>query len=304
MKLILSILSFVSIVTAFGQVSPIRTQYMFNGVPLNPALTGSEEAWSISGSFRAQWIGFPGAPLTQSLSAHSPLKNESSAVGFQLFADQIGVDRNTGFYGTYAYRIKMKSSQLSFGVAVGLNLVRSYHSELQTYDTGDEQFSTDTPLSILPNSSFGVYYGSKKYFVSLSIPFMFNSQIEDGRLTMSHSPLDYNFHLGGGLKIDAGSKIKLKPSFLLKYNIGTTPQIDLNLMAEFNRFFEAGVSYRTSESIIALFKINANQQLSFMYSLGIPLGDLLSYSSGSHELGIKYNFLYKTKAQNPRFLQW
>ena len=304
MKLILSILTLLTVLTSFGQFTPIRTQYMFNGVPLNPALTGSEEAWSVSGSFRAQWLGFPGAPLTQSLSTHSPLKNESSAIGFHIHADQIGVDRNTGFYGTYAYRIKMKSSQLSFGVAAGLNLIRSLHSELQTYDIGDEQFSADSPLSILPNSSFGVYYGSQKFFLSLSIPFMFNSRIKDGKLTMSHNPFEYNFHFGGGLMLDAGSKIKLKPSFLLKYHFNNTPQIDLNLMAEFNRFFEAGLSYRTSESIIALFKINANRQLSFMYSFGMPLGDLLGYTSGSHEIGIKYNFLYKTKAQNPRFLQW
>ena len=297
-------MSFFVLGSSFSQLSPIRTQYMFNGIPLNPALTGSEEAWSISGSFRAQWIGFPGAPLTQSLSAHSPLKNESSAIGMQIFADQIGVDRNTGVYGSYAYRIKMNDAQLSFGLAAGLNLVRSYHSQLSTYDSGDQQFSADSPLSILPNTSFGAYYGSKKFFVSLSIPFMFSNKIENGQNVMTHDPRSYNILLGSGASFKVGSKTLLKPSLLMKYNQSATIQFDVNVMGEFNKFFEAGLSYRTSESIIALFKINANQQLSFMYSIGIPMGELMSYSSGSHELGIKYTFLHKTKAQNPRYLKW
>ncbi|MFT4600084.1 MAG: type IX secretion system PorP/SprF family membrane protein [Arenicella sp.] len=304
MKLKLTILSLILVSNLFGQLTPIRTQYMFNGVPLNPALTGSEEAWSISGSFRAQWIGFPGAPLTQSITAHSPLKNESSAIGLQIFSDQIGIDRNTGIYGSYAYRIKMKKSQLSFGVAAGVNFVRSFTSQLATYDSGDQQFSADSPLSILPNTSVGVYYGSKKFFASISIPFMLSSEIKNGKNVLSHDFKSHNFLIGGGMNFDLGSKIKLKPSLLLKYNLSAKPQLDVNLMAEFNKFFEAGVSYRTSESIIALLRINPTPQLGIMYSFGLPLGDLLSYSSGSHEIGIKYTFLYKTKAQNPRYLKW
>ena len=303
-RLIVISLFLFSALNCFGQLLPIRSQYMFNAVPLNPALTGGEDALSISGSFRAQWLGFPGAPLTQSLSVHSPLKGETSAIGIQLFADQIGIDRNTGIYGSYAYRINMKTSRLSFGLAAGVNLVKSKSSELQTYDNQDLLLLNDGPTGVLPNLSFGVNYASKNYFVNFSLPFFLSHRFNGVNYEIEHAFNRYNFLLGAGASFKIGQKTILKPSFLFKYQIGNRSQFDINLMAAFNPMIEAGLSYRTQEALIALFKVNANNQLSFMYSFGLPLGKLLNNSAGSHEIGLKYNFLYKTPSQNPRYLGW
>ena len=304
MKLKLSIFILLVNSIAFGQLYPIADQYMFNAVPINPAFTGSEEALSISGSLRAQWLGFPGAPTTQSVTIHTPLKNESSAIGLQLFSDQIGVDQNTGLYGSYAYRIKLKSSKISFGLAAGLNLVRSNSGDLQIYDQQDDLLVPNTKLGVMPNASFGVNWTSKKHFISLSIPFFMSHSFDGANFAIVNDFKRYNFLLGGGLSFNLGDKVKLKPSFLAKYQIARIPQFDLNLMFEFNRFIETGISYRTKEAGIFLLKINATRQLSFMYSFGMPFGQLLSYTKGSHEIGIKFNLRYKTPAQNPRNLAW
>src|SRR5690606_15592636 len=154
MKRLIIILFFSGAISSAQHV-PIISQYMFNDVALNPANTGNQNALSLFGNFRAQWVGIPGAPTTYSFTAHSPLKNLSSSVGLQFFSDKIGVDQSTGIFGSYAYRIKMEKSSLSFGLAGGIMMVRANNSELQVNDAGD-MLLVDSPLGVLPDVSFGM----------------------------------------------------------------------------------------------------------------------------------------------------
>lgn len=302
MKKLLIISIFVSSF-ATAQHVPIISQYMFNDIALNPANTGNQDALSLFGNFRAQWVGIPGAPTNYSFSAHSPLKNVSSSVGLQMFADKIGVDQNTGIFGSYAYRIKMKKSALAFGLAGGVMLVKSNNSQLAVNDAGDNLL-TDSPLGIIPDVSFGMSLNAEKYFITFSIP-MFLGHVYDGnKIRINHDFKNYNFMLGGGMAFDVGKFQRIKPSLLLKYKPGARIQADINAMVEIHKVFEAGLSYRTEESIIALLKFNPTQQFSVMYSFGMPLTPISYRQYGSHEIGLRFNFLYKTEIANARYLGW
>jgi type IX secretion system PorP/SprF family membrane protein len=276
---------------------------MFSDLALNPASTGNQDGLSLFGNFRAQWVGIPGAPMTQSFSAHSPLRNASSAVGIQFFADQIGVDKNTGVFGSYAYRIDMKDSRLAFGVAGGLSLVRSNNASLNVNDNTDGTL-TDSPLGVLPDFSFGMSLTAKKYFVSFSLPMFMGHKYDGNQFNIDHDFKNYNIMLGGGYALEYGGGKLLKPSLLLKYKIGSRPQADINIMAELHNIIEAGISYRTEEAVIALVKIKPTPQLAIMYSFGMPVTPLSYRQFGSHELGLRYNFVYKTEISSPRYLGW
>jgi type IX secretion system PorP/SprF family membrane protein len=274
---------------------------MFNGVALNPAFTGSENTMSVVGSFRFQWTGVNGAPSTQSLTAHAPLKKNNNALGIQVFNDQIGVERNTGIFGLYSYRIKQSKGALIFGVKGGVNFRKIGYSKLNVNDLGDTGIETDTPLGILPNFSFGMHYFTKKYFVSFAIPTLVNHKFDANAFKISNN---YNLTFGAGVVLNSFKNIEFKPSFLMKYNTENRLQFDLNLMTKFNEGFSLGASYRTKEAIIFLFNIEASKQLSVMYSFGLPINKLLTHTYGSHELSLKYTFLYKTNISNPRVLGW
>jgi len=289
---------------AMSQHTPLLSQYMFNSVAMNPAFTGSDGAFSITSSNRIQWIGFDGAPKTFSLVGHAPLKKTNSAVGLQIFADQIGIDRKIGVSGSYSYKIPFNKSHLSLGLSGGINLQKSYFSRLNVIDQGDESIMVDSPLGVMPDISFGAHYYGKKYFVSFSIPMMLTHSYQNGRYKVSNDVKNYNFILGGGVELKLNNELKLKPSLLTKYRVNLNPQLDINLMANYKEFIELGVSYRTQEAIIGLFKINLDQQISMMYSFGAPLSAIGNYSNGSHELGLKYIFLYKSKIAGPRSFGW
>src|SRR6188768_1616676 len=88
-----------------AQQQPMFTQYMFNGLVLNPAYAGSHESMTFTASTRLQWTGMKGAPQTEVLSMHSPLKFSRSAGGCVFIHDKVGVSNQYMFYATYSYRI-------------------------------------------------------------------------------------------------------------------------------------------------------------------------------------------------------
>ena len=87
---LLSIVVFILGNTAsFGQQLPQFTQYMFNTISINPAYAGSRETFSAVGLHRSQWVGLEGGPETQTLSVHSPLRNEQVGVGLSFINDKL-----------------------------------------------------------------------------------------------------------------------------------------------------------------------------------------------------------------------
>lgn len=303
MKVVLVIASFLSF-SAFGQYSSLQSQYMFNPIAMNPGATGSDGSMSLIGSFRAQWIGFPGAPTTQALTLHTPLKDMNSSVGVQIFADQIGVDNITTFNGLYSYRFKLKTANLRLGIAGGVSLAQSNYAELQVATSGDDQVSANTRVGALPNVGFGAYYTAKSYFLSFSVPTLLAHRFENNRFRSFSDFMNYNLLIGGGYEFDLKNDMAIKPSVLMKLRANNRPQFDLNAKLKLNPLFHLGLSYRTEEALIGLFEAKVNTQFSAMYSFGMPLNSIAKASYGSHELSVKYNFTYKSNSQGPRFSGW
>lgn len=98
------------------------TQYMFNTLAVNPAYAGSRGQLSIAALYRAQWVGLDGAPTTQTLNLHSPIRNSNLGYGVSIVNDEIGdgVVQETYIDATVSYTLKLaQDRKLSFGVKVG-----------------------------------------------------------------------------------------------------------------------------------------------------------------------------------------
>ena len=85
-----------------AQHTPLTTQYLFNGLLINPAYAGSRDALTANLTYRQQWVGFEGAPTTQILSVHSPVNGKHIGLGLMVYNDRIGVSRETGVMTNYA----------------------------------------------------------------------------------------------------------------------------------------------------------------------------------------------------------
>ena len=67
-----------------AQSEPMFSQYMLNGLVINPAYAGVHKVTDVTLIYRNQWTGIDGAPETQTLSLHTLLKDQKSGVGFNV----------------------------------------------------------------------------------------------------------------------------------------------------------------------------------------------------------------------------
>src|SRR6185369_4848169 len=86
-----------------AQQTPMYTHYMYNTLVVNPGYAGSRDALTITGLHRSQWVDFKGAPLTQTITAHAPLRNEHFGIGVSILNDRIGPTNNTAAFVHFAY---------------------------------------------------------------------------------------------------------------------------------------------------------------------------------------------------------
>jgi type IX secretion system PorP/SprF family membrane protein len=107
---------------AFAQQDALVSQYMFNGLYLNPAYAGSHDYWSSSLTYRNQWVRFDGAPTTVIAAVDGPIPDKNMGLGFIFMNDCIGVTRHNTFIANYAYQLKInETDKLAFGINAGVS---------------------------------------------------------------------------------------------------------------------------------------------------------------------------------------
>ena len=306
MKKILIIIAFaaVCIPEIKAQQDPLLTQYMFNGLFLNPAYAGSHPYWSSTLTYRNQWVGLEGAPETGIVSLDGPLPNQNMGLGVVVVHDGIGVSRQNSMVFNYSYNIKINDvSKLAFGLNAGFSQYSAKLTDL-TYWDSDVVFEEDLSSKVLPKFGAGVYYYAEKYYVGFSVPTLF--AYEDGvdfslNLTQS-SFLRRHYLLTAGYVFGISENIKLKPSVLGKYVQNTPLEVDINLSAVYKNAYWLGVSYRSKDAVAIILEYQTNLFFRVGYSYDITLSKLNGYSYGSHEIMLGIDFGKDlTKVKTPRF---
>ncbi|HBC79583.1 MAG TPA: hypothetical protein DEO60_06220 [Bacteroidales bacterium] len=312
---VLSILSLFVFNLTSGQVAdssrinlgfPVYSQYLQNGLLINPAYTGTREVLSGFLSYRMQWMGTSGSPLLQSVSFHSPMKNDKVALGLIAQFMKYGATKSTSIYGSYAYHIKLKKGKISFGLKAGADLSNTDYTGLLLNDPGDPVFSSNEKSLMLPNFGSGIYYFSDRLFAGLAIPSFLNyRRSSNGSAVPYHSFSQYDFLFSAGALITIAPVLKFKPSVLIDYSLQNTrklSQLDINGNFIIADLIWAGGSWRVSEQVaVAILQVQLNHQLLFGFSYDYPFGRMNSYSKGSTEFVLRYEFRYRVSAANPRY---
>jgi type IX secretion system PorP/SprF family membrane protein len=277
------------------------TQYMFNGLILNPAVAGNDEALSISFINRRQWSSIDGAPVTQTLTAHTLFNNKHAGIGISLVNDKIGVHKNQSFQGSYSYRLNVSEhSYLAMGLQAGLNAYRSDYSSLLGAGLNDPKVSNGSISSTAFTVGAGLFYRSSRFSAGLSAPEIVPHKISVSD-TMQISWQKSQYFLFVRYSIPLNATLDLEPSMLIKYMRGVPVSYDVNACLLIKKVLTLGMSYRKQESIDFLMKAQVTPQLQVGYSYDYGTGKLSRGAGGTHELLVNYIFKYtKTNVASPR----
>ncbi|MEA3317467.1 MAG: type IX secretion system membrane protein PorP/SprF [Bacteroidota bacterium] len=281
--------------------SAIYSQYMLNGLAINPAYAGSRDCFSNVLLYRHQWMGFDGAPVTQVLSSHASLKNEKHAVGLTVLHEEIGELKNFDFYSNYAFRFRLGSGLFSLGLKAGVTIDQNNLNDISTGNgVDDPAFPNTVEKFVKPNFGVGVYYYNKKFFLGASVPYLLSYGNE--KFEMYHNINNYDFLFTSGVLLSLAENFKLKPSVLGRYRLTGDYSVDASLSFIFFDALWLGGSYRFENEYSFRVQYQLNNQIRIGYAYDYPTGDIKDYNiNGSHEIILRYDFKYKIKAVNPRY---
>ena len=304
--IIIIIMAVVTAPVVYGQQISLNSMYSFNDFIVNPAVAGSKDYVPITLSFRRQWVGIEGAPVTQLLSAHGYLGSNLGMGGY-IFNDVTGPTRRTGLNLSLAYHLQLSRDQmhvLSMGLA-GTLFQHTYQKDKLTTDEPDDiAIINANNNEIVPDANFGLYY----YYADKGYAGVAAFNLIQTRVDLFHTgdrffnPIMRTYYLTAGYNFQIGKDFAIKPSFLLQTMESTPMQIDLTAKFMLKNMVWLGASYRNKDAVVGMLGLTI-KRFSFGYAYDVTISDIKNYSSGSHELCLGYYFPMG-KASAKRKLPW
>lgn len=283
------------------------SQYMFNGIYINPAYSGYREQLNVHAFYRNQWTGINGAPKTLSVAVDAIANDGNVGLALQVSSDRLGAEKNSSVYANYAYRIRLNydgTSRLAFGIGAGVVQLGLDGAMLNPNQPEREQ-PTGMQSNILPDARTGVFFSNERYYAGFSVDNLISQYIHGVNYAFIPKPRPH-YYLTAGTLLPLSAEILLKPSFLLKDDRGGPTSLDLNAFLIFSDKIWVGGSYRTAvklydksylqkdlnklNSAVAAIQLFPNQNIRVGYAYDFSIGPLQGYSSGTHEISISYFF--------------
>jgi type IX secretion system PorP/SprF family membrane protein len=314
---------------AFGQQDPMFTNYQFNSLIFNPAYAGSNEHLTLNVIHRQQWVGFEGAPSTQSLLAHTPLKNERVGLGASIVKDKIGPSGSFDFATAYAYRFPVGSrKRLKLSLGLQGSVANWYGDWFDvTVEQGSDPSFQRRLSRWLPNFGAGAYLYGKRFYAGLGCPRLIEHDLRkaeaEGDDFFGKTYRHYYATLGAAFPLD-GDNLVFRPSLLVKraglfsalrrddafQNIGAPTALNLDASFFLRQMLWLGASYRTAveagdsshDSMDFWAAWSLRNGLRFGASYDVNLSKIRQASSGSFEVMLGYEFDIKVKkVASPRY---
>lgn len=288
-----------------AQLAPQFNQYYFNPILVNPAYAGTRGMLSMVGVHRSQWVGFDGAPSTQSFAIHSPTRRKNMGVGLQMMNDRIGPKNTIAVGGIYSYKIRMGRGKLGFGLRASIYNYTFDWGKIEYRESGGYALNEGRESYLTPSFDFGMFYNDKYNYVGLEL-----SHLNQGRLGIEAPNVNINstsrqnaqmiFVAGRAFRINR--ELVFKPSILFRGALDQPAFFDLNASLLIREKLWVGASYRRGYGAVAVIEYNIDKQLRFGYSYDIAATSLNRQNLGSHEIFIGYDInLFRSRIVSPRY---
>lgn len=305
----------------FGEIQsqqlPQFSQYIFNGLHINPGYAGYKNAGYIQSTYRNQWAGLSGAPRTFTVTADLSANEGLMGFGVSLLSDEIGPTRTSTGLLTYSYRIQTGSeSFLGLGVSGGASQYMIDGSKLDPNDLDDPDLPLGVQSVFTPNMNAGLFFHTPRFYAGFSAYNMVGRRVLE-REDISLAFHDFHYYLTAGALLSLSDNIEFKPSFLIKEVKGAPTSYDLNGMFLFMERLWLGASYRSNlrlwkdnlednlnnrTALAFIAEVFATESLRIGYAYDTNLNALQDYRYNSHEISVGYYLTPRNvKLKNPRW---
>jgi type IX secretion system PorP/SprF family membrane protein len=277
---------------SFAQADSHFSLFEYSQNVYNPGAAGSNNAMCVTSIHRQQWLGFEGRPVTTLFTFDMPIA-EILGVGLNINQDIIGFQKDLSITGNIAYRAELDLGMLGVGVGVGV-VNRAINGDWITWESLNGQTVYVDPAipHMESKTAFDVNFGAtlvgENYWVGLSATHLLQPVIEFEVEMPSYIARHY-YLTGGYTYALPNPSLDLIGSAMVQSD-GKTAEFQLNGKLLYNKSLWGGISYRYNDAIVPMVGVHLINGLSFGYSYDLVLSDVGAYTSGSHELMVRYCF--------------
>jgi type IX secretion system PorP/SprF family membrane protein len=309
--------------SVFSQAKPFYTQYILNNYILNPALTGIENYTDVKLSYRNQWAGIAGHPVTSYFTIQGPLNKKDirtnansfqipginprgpkywdeyatspahHGIGLQAINDKAGYINRWSVALSYAYHKPLgPKTALAAGINIGMSSVNLDQSKIVwgNLDPNDPAigYSSGELSKIKPEIGAGLWLYSARYFLGVSVLNIIPGKarfVKDPKYGTYFTP---NYFATAGYRFQVSDQLSLLPSVMVQY---WQPQLlgaHANVKLQYEDFLWLGAGYRYSNFLSGysgMIGINVFNAVNISYSYESATNTRLqTYSKGTHEI--------------------
>lgn len=268
-----------------AQQDAYLSNYQYQMSLINPAYVGSEGQHSFVFTSRNQWAKIEDSPKTIAFT-YSTERGKNVGLGLSVVSDQIFVEKQTQVNIDFSYKLTFSNtSLLYFGIKAGGNSYRSDPEGLNSYTAFDPLKKALSRFN--PNIGIGTYFKSETFWISASMPRLFEPKRDDDVLVMARDGT--HLYLGAGASFPVNEKLELLPTLIYRKGKGIDAVSDIGIKAAYMNKFEGGFAYRTNSiwSIQASFHVNNSLSIGYAYDTYLE-NQLSGLNLKAHELVVRF----------------
>ena len=166
----------------FAQQYPISNQFFTNHFIYSPAYAGIAGDWKGNISYRRDWVGIEGAPVTKFINVNGPVGK--GGFGVSMITEDLGMVKTLNGSISYAYHLEIgDESTFSFGLNGGFHENRLNFNDAYVDDYSDDIFlnSIGGNNSSLVGTSLdfgaGLNYTYDKATIGVSVPSLLRNSV-------------------------------------------------------------------------------------------------------------------------------
>lgn len=289
-----------------GVKSQQLTQYsqtVFNQFSLNPAVAGIKRCVDANISYRLQWIGITGSPMSGYVSASAGIKTKNKkylgvkhGIGGMVERDDIGHFARTSFNVAYSFQYNFtRELKLAVGVSMGA-FIFEFKGQEATTIVSDPAIIGKSNKFYIPDAVLGIWMSGRNFYWGATIRNLIRNKWKEVGYE-SRMLMHYTLNAGYNARF-ANDEMSIVPSVLFRIPPKGPPSIEINALYNYKNLFSVGLLYRTVDALGVMMRFRFLTYMSVSYSFDFVTSKMGPGTAYTHEFGIGFSTC-QNKSDNP-----
>lgn len=275
-----------------SQSLPATNEYISNKFALSKSFAGYYGDLNSSATYRANWLGFSGAPEYIRANFDMPMPYDCG-LGLSMMNYKVGIFSDFNFEGAYSLTIPIQRKHVVY-FGLGLQFLRSTidFSKGKSIDIQDP-FIAQNPLSMSANrlnSSMYLAYNWQKLYGGINISNLFKKELQNGNIEY---PIHRQFEFFANYTYDITSSWEAEGFLIINKFKDNKATFDITAIAIYEKDLWFGLNWRRPKNFALTFGTYFSQNIYLNYTAGITGGPGFMNTLGSHEITLGYRMRSK-----------